>query len=202
MKKVPTTDGAWATAPFEAQYLKLYDVTAPSTTAGIPTPPNAYFYTIGTSTTISWNAAPADSEGIVPCYKVNVTINGNTTSFVTCSTSATINGLMGQTASVTIQTVNPSDNTVTGPSSTPATIKFLDPNADEDGDGMLNVCGRYCRNESLRSDLDLAYYHNRSTESRHRFGDLEQCRGQEVPGGHGALAQRFVQPDRRAGDRQ
>src|SRR6185369_7931268 len=29
MKKVPTTDGAWATDPYEAQYLKLYDVTPP-----------------------------------------------------------------------------------------------------------------------------------------------------------------------------
>src|SRR6185369_12495803 len=28
LKKVPTSDSAWGTDPFEAQYLKLYDVTA------------------------------------------------------------------------------------------------------------------------------------------------------------------------------
>ncbi len=34
MKKVPAADADWATAPFEAQYLKLYDVTAPTGTPG------------------------------------------------------------------------------------------------------------------------------------------------------------------------
>src|ERR1700682_4740562 len=36
VKKFPATDAAWSTAPFEAQYLKLYDVTAPTGTAGSP----------------------------------------------------------------------------------------------------------------------------------------------------------------------
>jgi hypothetical protein len=27
MRKVPASDGAWTTAPYEAQYLKLHDVT-------------------------------------------------------------------------------------------------------------------------------------------------------------------------------
>ena len=30
LNEVPTTDGAWSTAPYEAQYLKLYDVTPPA----------------------------------------------------------------------------------------------------------------------------------------------------------------------------
>jgi hypothetical protein len=49
-----------------------------------------------------------------------------------------INGSPGQTASVVIQTVNPNDNSKTGPTSTPTIIKFIDPNGDEDGDGMKN----------------------------------------------------------------
>lgn len=138
MKKVPTTVGGWSTDPYEAQYLKVYDVTAPNGTPGNPVTPNAYSYSVGNSVNISWAAAPADSEGVVPCYKVSVTINGNTTSFVTCGTSTSINAVAGQTASVTIQAVNPSDNTVTGPSSSPINIKFIDPNADDDHDGMKN----------------------------------------------------------------
>ena len=139
LNKVPGTNGEWGTAPFEAQYLKLYDVTAPSTTPGTPTPPNAYFYSVGTSVTISWPAAPADSEGVVPCYKVSLTINGNTTSSIICGTSTIIGGTAGQTVMVTIQAVNPSDSTVTGPASSPTNIKFIDPNGDDDGDGMTNA---------------------------------------------------------------
>ncbi len=145
LNKVPSlglsanpSDPAWNQHPYEAQYLKLYDVTSPSTTPGTAAPPNPYGYELGTSGTISWSAAPPDSEGMSPCYRVSVTINGNTTSFVTCGTSTTINGIPGQTASVVVQAVNPNDNSVTGPASNPVVIKFLDSNSDEDGDGMTN----------------------------------------------------------------
>ena len=138
MKKVPTTNGAWDTVPYEAQYLKVYDVTAPTGTPGNPAPPNAYFYSVGNSVMVSWASAAADSEGIVPCYKVSVTISGNTTSSIVCGTSTTINGMAGQTVTVTIQSVNPNDNSVTGPASSPTNIKFINPNGDDDGDGMTN----------------------------------------------------------------
>jgi len=138
MKKVPVTTAGWSTAPYEAQYLKLYDVTAPNGTPGSAAPPNAYSYSIGTSVVVSWAAAAPDSEGLAPCYKVSVTINGNTTSFITCGTSATINGTAGQTVTVVIQAVNPSDNSVTGPASNATDVKFIDPNGDDDGDGMKN----------------------------------------------------------------
>jgi alpha amylase-like protein len=144
LNKVPTMDSsgnsndpAWNQRPFEAQYLKLYDVTAPSTTPGAVPPPHTYSYFIGATGTINWGAAASDGE-VTPCYKVSVTINGNTTSFVTCGTSAMISGTVGQTATVVIQTVNPSDNNVTGPASAPTDIKFIDPNADDDGDGVNN----------------------------------------------------------------
>ena len=77
----------WATAPFEAQYLKLYDVTAPTGTPGSANPPNVYGYVIGNTANLSWTAAAPDSEGIVPSYKVSVTINGNTTVYFTTSTT-------------------------------------------------------------------------------------------------------------------
>ncbi len=139
MKKVPATDGDWATAPFEAQYLKLYDVTAPTGTPGNANPPNVYGYVLGNSATLTWNAAPPDSEGIVPSYKVSVTINGNTTVYITTSTMITFAVTPGQTLTVTVQAVNPSDTTVGGPTSGTSTIKAIDPAGDDDGDGMNNA---------------------------------------------------------------
>ena len=139
MNKVPTTDGAWATNPYEAQYLKLYDVTSPSGTPGPATTLNNYGYTIGDSATISWQPAPADSEGVVPHYRVSVRIDGVTTIYFTSSTSLTLNGQPGQTAFITIQSVNPNDNSVTGPATQETTVKFLSGAADEDGDGMNNT---------------------------------------------------------------
>src|SRR4029079_5422704 len=87
LKKVPATDGAWTTAPYEAQYLKVYDVTAPTTTPGTATPPNAYLYGLGASVLVTWPAAAPDSEGVTPYYNVSVTINGNTNTFITSATS-------------------------------------------------------------------------------------------------------------------
>ncbi|MGZ4985764.1 MAG: hypothetical protein ACXV8A_06700, partial [Chthoniobacterales bacterium] len=138
MNKVPTVDANWATAPYEAQYLKLYDVTAPTTTPGTPAGPNVYGYEIGNTLTFSWAAAPADSEGVIPSYKVAVTLNGNTTYYFTSSTMLSISGAAGQLYSFTVQAINPNDQSVTGPTSGASQIKLLDANADEDGDGMSN----------------------------------------------------------------
>src|SRR5438270_9857932 len=103
----------------------------PSTTPGTPTGINPYPYELGTSLTFNWTAAPADSEGVVPSYKIAVTVNGNTTYYFTSNTSLTITGSLGQSYNITIQAVNPNDQTVTGPPpSNPLQIKLLDPNGD------------------------------------------------------------------------
>jgi hypothetical protein len=145
LNKVPTLDSsndpsqpAWNQRPFEAQYLKMYDVTAPVNAPGSAAPPNSYSYALGTNATISWAAAQPDSEGVVPSYKVLVTINGVTSTYYTSTNSLTFTGAIGQVASVIVQTVNPNDNSVTGPSSTQKTVKFIDPNGDDDGDGRSN----------------------------------------------------------------
>lgn len=139
MNKVPTTDAAWATAPFEAQYLKLYDVTAPSFAPGAAATANAYSYVLGTSGTVSWNAASADGEGVAPMYKVSVTINGSTSVSYTSNTSFVINASAGQTVQVTVRAVNPNDTRVEGPVSSTSTLKFIDPAGDDDGDGLNNA---------------------------------------------------------------
>jgi hypothetical protein len=136
VKKVPTSDAGWTTVPFEAQYLKLYDVTMPTTIPGTATPPNMYLYGLGNSVNVTWTAASPDTEGVTPCYRVTV-VNGNPNGLVICSTSTTLSGTVGQTLHVVIETVNPSDNTVIGPSSS-VDIKLIDPNGDDDGDGMTN----------------------------------------------------------------
>ena len=155
LKKVPTSNGAWATAPFEPQYLKLYDVTAPTGTPGAANPPNAYSYVLGNSATVSWTAAPPDSEGVVPSYKVSVTIEGTTTVYLTSATSLTFAVAPGQVIMITVQAVNPNDTNMAGGSSAQTTIKVLDPAGDDDGDGMNNAAEDTAATNPLSSNSVL-----------------------------------------------
>ncbi|MEI8341411.1 MAG: hypothetical protein WCH43_07765, partial [Verrucomicrobiota bacterium] len=150
MNKVPTlvsstnsADPAWNQRPYEVQYLKLYDVTAPVSSPSAVTGPRAYDYALSGSATFTWSTAAPDSEGIVPCYNVTVTINGSNTQTVTglSGTAYTVTGLLpGQTVSISVTTANPSDPTKTGPGSVAShSLNILDPNGDADGDGMSNV---------------------------------------------------------------
>jgi hypothetical protein len=141
LNKVPTANASWSSAPYEAQYLKLYDVTQPTTTPGAATVPDAYSYALDNNASISWTAASADTEGVVPCYRIDYTINNvPQSSIYTCSTSAQISGLApGEAVVFTIVAVNPNDNSVAGPSSSPTTIHVIASTGDEDGDGMTNA---------------------------------------------------------------
>jgi hypothetical protein len=96
MKSVPSTDDAWGTAPFEAQYLKLYDVTAPPVVGSAPsvTPPytvpnSTTKFTANGTTTVSWSAV-TDPEGLTPTYRVTAS-NGSIVE--TTSTSVSFPGL-------------------------------------------------------------------------------------------------------------
>ncbi|MCP5537070.1 MAG: hypothetical protein H7A51_12695 [Akkermansiaceae bacterium] len=141
MKKVPTTTGGWDTAPYEAQYLKLYDVTAPTATPGQPEMPNVYAYALGTDVTFDWADVAADSGGVVPSYAVTVTVNGSVTgTFLTTESSYTVSGSIGDQVSVSVKAVNPHDTSNAGPASTQSnTVKALLATADEDGDGRNNA---------------------------------------------------------------
>lgn len=139
MNRVPTSDSAWATAPFEAQYLKLYDVTPPSAAPGAATPPNAYGYAIGNnSVTLTWTPVAAE-EGVQPTYKVTYSFNnGPATVIYTSTNSQVFAANPGATLTVTVQAVNPNDQNATGPIGQYSFIRFLDANADEDSDGEAN----------------------------------------------------------------
>jgi hypothetical protein len=68
LNPVPTTAAGWTNAPFEAQYLKIYDVTPPATLAA-PTTTNTYI--VGNSVTFSWLPLN-DPDGGVSGYRVIV----------------------------------------------------------------------------------------------------------------------------------
>jgi len=141
LNPLPTLDSTWQTAPYEAQYLRLYDITAPPSPPASVSTPHVYPYVIGSTATFTWSAVAADSKGIVPSYSVIVTINGVAQSAViTSGTSYTVSNLtVGQQVSVTVAAVNPNYTSAASSSSTTSpTIKVLDPNADDDGDGMSN----------------------------------------------------------------
>ena len=141
LNPVPTTNGAWATAPFEAQYLKLLDTTAPSAAPTPPQGPNVFAYAVGNTVTFTWPAVAPDAEGVVPSYRVNVSINGGAPQhFDITATSYTVTAAAGQTVSATVAAANPNDPTKLGPvSSTSVSIKLLSANADEDGDAQSNA---------------------------------------------------------------
>jgi hypothetical protein len=68
LNPVPTSNAAWTTAPFEPQYLKLYDVTPPPAPVAPSTPKP---YVLGTNVTFTWPAV-IDPDGGVSGYYVIV----------------------------------------------------------------------------------------------------------------------------------
>lgn len=149
MNAVPSTVGGWSSAPYEAQFLKLYDVTAP---ASAPTQVlgllNLYAYQIGNSLVVNWTPVAADSEGIVPHYGItvarspvggNVTDAGTTfTSYQTASPNFTVNASEGVEVHVTVWAFNPNNpaSTTVGPAT--LQFRFLSATGDQDSDGMSN----------------------------------------------------------------
>jgi Bacterial TSP3 repeat len=133
LNPVPSTNAGWTTNPYEAQYLKLYDISAPNTPS--PQGPHPYAYAIGNSVTFTWSADP----NVNPSYTVTVTVNGGTPFTVTTTgTSYTYTGNFGDQVTITVTATNQDSSAPSGTSS-PASVKLLDPNGDADGDGMTNA---------------------------------------------------------------
>lgn len=137
MKKVPTTNLGWLSDPYEAQYLKVFDVTPLPAPSGEPAVTG---YALDGSARFSWNAV-VDPGGLVPRYRLTVTPSqGAVATYDTTATSFLINGLpTGNTATATVTTLNPNDDAVASaqtPSSSPTlSIASAD---DNDGDGATN----------------------------------------------------------------
>ncbi len=134
LNPVPSTTGGWATAPFETQYLKVYDISAPNTPAPSPQVTNTYSYALGNTITFSWSADP----NVNPSYMVTVTVNGGTPfTITTTATSYTYTGNFGDVVSIVVKATNQDSSAQSG-NSTSSTVTLLDPNGDADGDGMKN----------------------------------------------------------------
>ncbi len=141
VKRVPTSNGEWSSAPFEAQYLKLYDLTPPPVNTA---PFSAKSYSLGRNVTFSWPAV-SDPDGGISGYvlKVGTTPGGNDVfdANVGNVTSYTVNASnlpFGQRLYATIIAVNNAG--VLGGSSAASTGTIVvDPAADDDGDGESNA---------------------------------------------------------------
>jgi len=138
LNPVPSTDAAWSNAPFEAQYLKVYDVTAPPAITGTPAHVAGLSYVVGNQATYSWGAA-IDPEGLVPVYRVVINNNGVITTSTTVQTSITYTGSHGSVVSIRVAVENPHASWSVSPTSSASTaVSMLDPAGDEDGDRVPN----------------------------------------------------------------
>jgi hypothetical protein len=137
LNPVPSTDSGWTNAPFEAQYLKLYDVTPPAapTTPSSPKP-----YTLGISVTFAWPAL-VDPEGGVAGYRVLVGTSpggSNVYSAIVTGTSVTVSNSMGVTLYAQVSAINNAGIEGAFSPASSGTI-LLDPIGDYDHDGMSNA---------------------------------------------------------------
>lgn len=146
LKKVPTDTAGWTSAPYEAQFLKLLDVTPP------PSPqPLANYYEIGSSVTFSWlpNGGPDDA---VASWLVEIFGNGAlvaTASVPAAQTSYVFTGTPGTVYRARITAVSAagissaapgeSDAGPPNPASPTTAVKLLAAAGDEDGDGASNA---------------------------------------------------------------
>ncbi len=140
LNSIPGSDPAtWTNSPYEAQYLKLYDTTAPADVTGSVTSNITNGYIIGTSAAFNWNAVAVDSEGIVPKYNVEIaaTSGPNTAIVETNSYTHMVGADTG--VSVRVRAVNPYD-TASGSAFTAWTTNayILTPGGDFDNDGASN----------------------------------------------------------------
>ncbi|MGD7653838.1 MAG: hypothetical protein ACQCXQ_11520 [Verrucomicrobiales bacterium] len=138
-KKVPVTVEAWDTAPFEAQYLKLYDVTPPPVTA-TPTTPMAY--AIGTEAVFTWssNAGPDDH---IADYLITIGTSPGGNDIANAQSTAgqttyTATAAPGQTLYATVTPVSAAAISGTASAESTGTI-LLTPDGDHDGDTMTNA---------------------------------------------------------------
>ena len=126
LNPVPTNNVGWTNAPFEAQYLKLYDVTPPATLAA---PKTTGSYVIGNSVTFSWLPLN-DPEGGVSGYQIIVgTSPGASDVFngIVQSTTLTVTNVYGATLYAEVSAINNAG--IQGPASaSSAGVILVDPN--------------------------------------------------------------------------
>jgi hypothetical protein len=126
LNPVPADSVGWANAPYEAQYLKLYDVTPP---AIMVAPTTSGSYVIGNSVTFNWFPLN-DPEGGVSGYQVIVgTSPGGADVFngIVQGTTLTVTNDYGATLYAEVSAINNAG--IQGPdSASSAGVTLVDPN--------------------------------------------------------------------------
>jgi glycosidase len=134
---VPAYNAGWASSPFEAQDLKLFDVTPP---AAPPAPMAPKPYAIGNVATFTWPAL-VDSDGGVAGYHIRVGTAmsaSNVCDLTVTGTNILVTNTIGSTLYGFVSAINNAG--VEGPPGPNSNgILLLDPNGDQDGDGMSNL---------------------------------------------------------------
>ena len=133
---------AWASAPYEAQYLKVYDVTPPPAPTQ-PTNSTGKSYVIGNAVTFTWAASPANTlDDNIISYKLVIKRNGtDETQFdqnVGNVTSYTYTGAYGDNLYAFVIPISVASIEGVASNSSPS-VELIDPAGDLDGDGMNNA---------------------------------------------------------------
>ena len=105
LNPVPAADSTWSTAPFEAQYLKLYDVTPPAAPAAPSTPKP---YATGTNASFIWPAL-VDPDGGITAYHVEVGTSpggSNVLNLTIAGTTVAAASAYGQTLYAHVSAIN------------------------------------------------------------------------------------------------
>jgi glycosidase len=125
LNAVPTTVAGWTNAPFEAQYLKLYDVTPPATPAA-PIATNSYV--VGNSVTFSWPALSDTNGGMSGYFVIVGTTPGSSNVFsgFVNRPSLTVSGSYGMYLYAQVNAINNAD--IQGPfSASSSRVALVDP---------------------------------------------------------------------------
>jgi hypothetical protein len=140
MNRVPLGNGDWSSAPYEAQYLKLHDVTPPPAPAVPQAAGNLFATVLGNQVNFSWTPA-SDPDGGVAGYFLQIgTTPGGFDLFngAVPGTSQMVSVPFGTTLHARVQQINHAGIYGAYSASSAATVA-LDPAADNDGDGRDNA---------------------------------------------------------------
>lgn len=151
LKKVPASAMEWEEEPFEAQYLKVYDVTPP------PAPrPLASYYGLGSTGVFRWEPSSAGFDlqhDVIVGYQVRVlddegaevagglVEDGSNEFAFTGVTGEVYRAEIKAVSLAGVASVNPglSDEGAPDAGSATTALALLDPAGDEDGDGQSNA---------------------------------------------------------------
>lgn len=147
LNPVPDNDASWESNPYEAQFLRIYDVTPPPPLPDPPdtgaaiSPSTGDSFTVGESVTFSWSSDAFGPHDVISDFHLTVgTTPGGDDVFsgsVGTTLSHTVNVVPGNILYATVTPISAAG--IAGPASPVSTLIVLDPDGDADGDGRSNL---------------------------------------------------------------